>query len=59
MIAESNKGNGQPGTDQTRWLMKNGDGSQWETTGYYTQAEIECWELSRPVRPIPNEQVTT
>lgn len=46
------KGTGQPAPDKTRWVMRNNDGSEWETNFHYTRAEVEAWELSKPVRPI-------
>jgi hypothetical protein len=49
---EPAKGNGQPGTDKTRWVMRNNDGSEWETRGYYSESEVELFDCARPVRPL-------
>jgi hypothetical protein len=47
------KGNGRPTKpEKTRWIMRNGDGSEFTTDGVYTSEEVEKWECSRPVKPL-------
>jgi hypothetical protein len=50
----SEKGPALPGTPgATRWLMRMGNGQTFETSGIYTREQVEKWECSVPVQPIP------
>lgn len=55
MPADQNKkGPSTPSTPgASRWLMRFSNGGTFETTGYYTREQVEEWECSTPVRPIP------
>lgn len=49
------KGNGFTGKGKCRWVMRNGDGTEWETAGSYHKHEVEEWECAVPVKPIVKE----
>jgi len=51
------QGNGKAGPPfGTRWVMRNSNGTEWETTGRYTPEQVNQWVCSRPVKPIWNEK---
>lgn len=41
--------------DRTKWVMQNtgGPSTEWTTTHKYTEAEINKFQLSKPIRRIP------
>jgi hypothetical protein len=49
------KGCGVPAEGKCRWVMRNGDGTEWETKAHYHKHEVEEWECSVPVKPILEE----
>lgn len=49
------KGNGLPAEGKTRWVMRNSDGTTWETYNVYHLHEVQEWECSVPVSPISKE----
>jgi hypothetical protein len=49
------KGCSVPAEGKCRWVMRNGDGTEWETKAHYHKHEVEEWECSVPVKPIVEE----
>lgn len=41
---------GRPGA--TQWIMRNSDGSTWETLGHYTKEEAKLFIDCEPLLPI-------
>lgn len=41
--------------ERTKWVMRNAGGpsTEWTTTHKYTEAEINKFQLSKPIRRIP------
>lgn len=52
----SEKGDGVPVEGKCRWLMRNSDGTVWETGGYYLPEEVDQWECSKPVEPVKERE---
>lgn len=57
-MTDTPKGDGIYAPHKTRWVMRHSNGDEFQTSGYYTQDEVEQWEISRPVRAVPDQQVT-
>jgi len=51
-MSKALKGNGMPAEGKCRWVMRNNDGTEWETEAHYHNQEVEEWECSVPVKPI-------
>jgi hypothetical protein len=56
-MTENIKGDGFPGPNKTRWVMRHSNGDEFTTAGHYTHEEVNEWEVSRPVRPAQTERV--
>lgn len=55
-VEMSEKGDGVPVEGKCRWLMRNSDGTVWETGGYYLPEEVDQWECSKPVEPVKERE---